>query len=309
MSNFCHSQIVSTQDLNHSAIEALLAHAKIMEHSLAKKEELNLMQGKILAALFYEPSTRTRLSFETAMLRLGGKVINVIGTENSSLKKGESLRDTIKTIENYADIIVMRHPQIGSAQKAAQATSKPFINAGDGSNEHPTQALLDAYTIQKEQGKIDGVTLGFVGDLKYGRTVHSLVYLLSNYDVKFVFISPEQLAIPEETRTFLQKQQIDFIETSNLEKALPDLDVLYVTRIQQERFEDPAEYDRYKGSYLIDKDLVQKGQTNLTIMHALPRVNEIHPEVDSLPNAAYMRQVQNSVPVRMALLDLVSKNC
>lgn len=299
------SQLISTQNLMRGDIDLILQHAQKMEGLLNKKEKLTVMQGKIMAALFYEPSTRTRLSFETAMLRLGGQIVNAIGMENASFQKGETLSDTIKTIENYADVIVMRHPEKGSAEVAIQATQKPFLNAGDGAGEHPTQALLDLYTILQKKGTLDGLTVGFVGDLKFGRTVHSLVYLLAKFKVNLVFVSPEELQIPLEIKQFLDNQKIFYQETADLTSLLSDLDVLYVTRVQKERFENLTDYAKVKDRYLIDVNLLKTGKADLIVLHPLPRVNEIAREVDTLPQAAYFQQVKNSIPVRMALLDLV----
>lgn len=298
------SQLISTKDLQRSEIEKIFTHTQKMEKMLQEGRILTHMQNKIMAALFYEPSTRTRLSFETAMLKLGGKVINAIGMDNSSFQKGETLHDTIKTIENYADLIVMRHPEIGSATTAIQATNKPFLNAGDGAGEHPTQAILDAYTIQQAQGNLDKLTVGFIGDLKYGRTVHSLVYLLSHFQVEFIFISPAELKIPNEIKKYLDDKGLVYQETETVQSVLANLDVLYVTRIQKERFANQAEYTQLKDSYRIDANLVQQGKKNLSILHPLPRINEISTDVDNLPNATYFQQVKNSVPVRMALIDL-----
>lgn len=306
MSDFPFTQIVSTKEMARTEIETVLQLSQEMEKILAKKEERNSLQGKIVASLFYEPSTRTRLSFETAVLRLGGKIINAVGAENSSFKKGETLYDTIKTIENYADIIVMRHVSQKATEEAIRATQKPFLNAGNGAGEHPTQALLDAYTIYKEQHQIDGLTIGVSGDLKNGRTVHSLVYLLSKFQVKFVFIAPNKLALPKEVKSFLKENKVSFVEVNNLEEVIENLDVLYVTRIQKERFENLSEYEELKEVYCVTSALISNGKQNLSVMHPLPRVSEIAPEVDDLPQAVYFKQVQNSVPVRMALLELVA---
>jgi len=273
-----------------------------MEKVLAKGGD-DRLHGKILAALFYEPSTRTRLSFESAMSRLGGSVISAEGIQFSSMYKGETIEDTIMMVSGYSDIIAMRHPEAGSADKAASVSPVPFINAGDGPGQHPTQALLDLYTIQKECGKLDDLHIAMAGDLRYGRTVHSLSFLLGLYDnVRFTLISPNELTMPEKVTDFFKDKNISFHETGDLAAGL-DADVLYMTRIQQERFADHSEYERLKDVYtLTSKHL--KGKKTI-VMHPLPRVGEIATEVDTLPNAAYFRQAQNGVPVRMALLEML----
>ena len=299
--DFKGASIVSTKDLEKSDIEKVMQVAEKFL-PLAKKEgKSDLMEGKVLASLFYEPSTRTRLSFETAMERLDGKVITVTGAEGTSLKKGETLRDTAKVVENFADVIVIRHSQPGSVREMAECVGVPVINAGDGAGEHPTQALLDVFTIQKECGKIDGLTIAMVGDLKYGRTVHSLSYLLAQYDVNLILVSPDLLKMPAEVTGALK----NFEETESLEDALKKADVLYMTRIQQERFDDPAEYERFKDHYVLSRVLIETHNKDVVIMHPLPRIGEISLDVDDLPGAVYFRQVQNGVAVRMALLALV----
>jgi aspartate carbamoyltransferase catalytic subunit len=261
------------------------------------------LHGKILAALFYEPSTRTRLSFESAMLRLGGQVITADGFQFSSLYKGESIEDTMHMVGQYADIIAMRHPEQGSADRAASASPVPFINAGDGPGQHPTQALLDLLTIKREIGKVDGIKIAMVGDLRYGRTVHSLSFLLGLYDnVKFTLVAPQELTMPEKVTHFFDEKKISYEQTNDFDAAL-DADILYMTRIQQERFTDRSEYERLKDVYrLTAKHL--KGK-NVTVMHPLPRVGEIATDVDELKNAAYFRQAGNGVLMRMALLKLL----
>ena len=278
--------------------------AKKMEPYASKKEQSDLLKGKTLAALFYEPSTRTRLSTETAMLRLGGQVVSVVGTENSSLKKGETLVDTGKIVAGYADVIAMRHPEPFSVAELAKGADVPVINCGDGPHQHPTQSLTDMYTIYKEKGKIDGLTIAMVGDLKYGRTVHSLCYLLAHYDVKIVVVAPAELAMPDEILDYLKEKGVGVKESEKLEDAL-EADVLYATRIQKERFKDQADYERLKGSYILNREVVERSKQRPVIMHPLPRVDEIHPDTDELPEAAYFRQAQNGVAVRMALLALV----
>jgi aspartate carbamoyltransferase len=264
----------------------------------------DLLKGKILANLFYEPSTRTSSSFTSAMERLGGSVIPINEVRYSSVAKGESLPDTVRTLECYADVIVLRHPETGSAALAAQYASKPIINAGDGIGEHPTQALLDAFTIHEEMGLIDGLTVTMLGDLKYGRTVHSLARLLSLYNVRLNYLAPEILRMPAEIinelpRTMAQK------EFSNIEDVLPLTDVLYVTRVQKERFASEEEYESVKGSYVISPEVMKNAKQNMIVMHPLPRVGEISMEFDSDPRAAYFRQMEYGLYVRMALLAMV----
>jgi len=265
------------------------------------------LKGKILAAVFYEPSTRTRFSFESAMHKLGGDVITTESAPHfSSVAKGETLQDTIKVISGYADVIVLRHYEEGSAKIASEVSSVPIINAGDGIGEHPTQALLDLYTIKKELGKIDNLKVALIGDLLYGRTIHSLIYLLALYrGVKVYLISPNQLKLPEKYKDYLTQKKIEFEELTDLNEVLNKIDVLYVTRIQKERFKSEQEYEQAKGAYIIDKKIVNQLKENAITMHPLPRVNEISPEVDSDKRAAYFRQAQNGLYIRMALLQLI----
>lgn len=266
---------------------------------------MELARGYILANLFYEPSTRTSSSFIAAMQRLGGTVIPINEVRYSSVSKGESLPDTIRTLESYADVIVLRHHETGSAALAAKYARKPVINAGDGTGEHPTQALLDLFTILQERGRIDGLTVTMLGDLKYGRTVHSLAKLLSLFNVNLRYVSPAALRMPADLVDQLAAKNIPQLQVSGIEDVLPDTDVLYVTRIQKERFNDPAEYDQLKDSYVITPELLRAAKPDMTIMHPLPRVNEISMEVDSDPRAAYFRQMEYGLYVRMALLALV----
>ncbi len=305
MKRLSTKDVLRADQFSKEEVELIMQTAKHFEQGLSAGKELDIMKGNVLATLFFEPSTRTRLSFETAMLRLGGKVISVAEPKSSSAAKGESLHDTIKTVEGYADIIVLRHPQIGAAEEAARATERPVINAGDGAGQHPTQSLLDLYTIKEEKGNAEGLTVALVGDLKNGRTVHSLVDLLSLYNVKFYFVAPKALRMPEEIVAKIKGKGITVTETESLEEALAISDVLYMTRIQRERFEDPQEYERLKGAYILTRALVNKAKKGITIMHPLPRVNEIATDVDNYEGAAYFRQAANGVPVRMALLALV----
>jgi aspartate carbamoyltransferase catalytic subunit len=265
------------------------------------------LQGRIMAALFYEPSTRTRLSFESAMLRLGGRTM---GTDNakefSSAAKGETLEDTIRIVAGYADAIVLRHPEEGAAKRAAAVSDVPVINAGDGKGQHPTQALLDVYTIRDELGRLDGVKVAMVGDLANGRTVRSLAYLLSRYrDVRITFVAPPQVAMGADIKQHLDERGVAWQEADALDDVLPEVDVVYQTRIQKERFEDPALYEMVRGTYLIGPAEMGRMRSDAILMHPLPRVDEISPAIDADPRAAYFRQARNGVQIRMALLDLV----
>jgi len=306
MADLKGKDILRADQFTRDEVELIIKTAQKFEDSLNKGRMLDNCRGLILATLFFEPSTRTRLSFETAMLRLGGQVITVADPQSSSVAKGESLHDTIKTVENYADVIVLRHPKIGAAAEAAAATERPVINAGDGAGQHPTQSLLDVYTILKEKGTIDGLTIACVGDLKYGRTVHSLAELLSLYKVRLIFVSPISLRMPAELINKLKEKGVPTEETEDLKEALKKSDVLYMTRIQKERFADQTEYERLKGVYILTRSMLKNAKKGIIIMHPLPRVNEIATDVDSYEGAAYFRQVANGVPVRMALLALVT---
>ncbi len=306
MPQLASKDVLRADQFSKDEIAVIMNLAHEYEGALTDGRTLNVMEGQVLSTLFYEPSTRTRLSFETAMLRLGGNVISVAEAKSSSASKGESLHDTIKTVEGYADVIVLRHPQTGAAHEAAQATDKPILNAGDGAGQHPTQSLLDLYTIQKEKGAVDGLTVVLAGDLKNGRTVHSLALLLANFDVRFIFVAPSVLRMPPGILDQLQEKGISVQETEDLAVGLQEGDVLYMTRIQRERFENPDEYDRLKNSYVLTRAQIDGAKDGIVIMHPLPRVNEIAEDVDSHPGAAYFRQATNGVPVRMALLALVS---
>ncbi len=297
------SHIISMRDFSKDEIDAILNRVKQFE-PVARGKRSNLLSGKLLATLFYEPSTRTRLSFETAMKRLGGEVIDLGALEASSVAKGETLADTIRVIGNYADAIVLRHPREGAARMAAEYSKIPIINAGDGAGHHPTQTLLDLYTIMRESN-LSGLKIAIVGDLKYGRTVHSLAYALSLYHADMTLISPKQLQMPDTIKKDLKKQGAVISETSNIEDVIGDVDVLYVTRIQKERFPDPAEYQKVAGSYRITEELLKSARDNLIIMHPLPRVDEIDTSVDRTRYARYFEQSFYGVPVRMALLAIV----
>lgn len=303
--DFKGKHILHGNQFSKEDLDKIMQVADEFEQGLEKGQTYALMKGKVLAALFFEPSTRTRLSFESAMLRLGGGIISVASGATSSAAKGESIGDTALTVSQYADVIVIRHPQIGSAGEAAEVATVPVINAGDGAGQHPTQALLDVYTIQKEIGRLDGIQVSLVGDLKYGRTVHTLVELLSLYDLGLRLVSPESLKMPADIVSNLKERGLEVIETEDLVEAAADSDILYVTRIQKERFSDVNEYERLKGAYVIDNTLLEKVKEGVAIMHPLPRVDEIATEVDSYKGAAYFRQVRNGIFVRMALLALV----
>ncbi|MBS3132575.1 aspartate carbamoyltransferase [Candidatus Woesearchaeota archaeon] len=270
-----------------------------------REKHKDLLRGKIAATLFFEASTRTRMSFQAAMQRLGGSIIGFSDVSMTSIKKGESLPDTIKIVSGYCDVIIMRHPESGSVAEAAKDAAVPVINAGDGTNEHPTQTILDLYTIKKELGRLEGLKVGFVGDSKYGRTVHSLVRALSNFNPEFYFISHPLLKMPEEYLEGLNKKGIKYFEETDLFKVSKELDVLYVTRIQKERFESEEEYKKVKGAYRLGKSLAKHIRSDAKILHPLPRVDELDPELDELPQSIYFKQAHNGIPVRMALLGLV----
>jgi aspartate carbamoyltransferase catalytic subunit len=294
--------IISIEDFSREEINYILKTSQTMEPLASKSSDM--LKGKILATLFFEPSTRTRLSFEAAMLKLGGSVIGFAEAEIASVKKGENLADTVRTVENYADVIALRHPLEGAAKLASEFSKVPIINGGSGAEEHPTQAFIDLYTMQKEKGKIDGLKIALVGDLRYGRTVHSLACALSLYNVELYLISPESLRMRHGVLRTIQNK-IPVTEDTSLEKIIPQIDVLYVTRIQKERFPDPAEYAKVKGVYRIDLKTLSNAKKDLIILHPLPRVDEIAAEVDNTPQARYFQQVWNGIVVRMALLALV----
>jgi len=294
--------LISVKDFSRDEVDYALKIAKAMEPLAMKGSDM--LRGKILATLFFEPSTRTRLSFEAAMHKLGGSTIGFAEAEIASVKKGENIADTVRTVENYADVIAIRHPLEGAARLAAEFAKVPIINGGSGAEEHPTQALLDLYTIMKEKEKIDGLKIALVGDLRYGRTVHSLAYVLSLYDIELYLVSPESLRMRREVLQAI-KEKISVTEKTSLEKIVPLIDVLYVTRIQKERFPDPAEYAKVKGSHKIDLKTISEAKKDLIILHPLPRVDEIAAEVDNTLHARYFQQVWNGIVVRMALLALI----
>ena len=299
---FRDRDIISIKDFSREEIDHILKSAAAME-PLAKKGS-DMLRGKMLATLFFEPSTRTRLSFESAMLRLGGSAIGFAEPKVASVEKGENLADTVRVVESYADVLAVRHPLEGAARVAAEFASVPIINAGSGAEEHPTQALLDLYTMVKEKKSIDGLSIALVGDLRYGRTVHSLSYALSNYKVKLYLISPESLRMRREVLETV-KGRMRVVENAVLEEVISELDVLYVTRIQKERFPDPAEYAKVKGVYKIDLNLLKNAKEDMIVLHPLPRVDEIAAEVDGTSHARYFQQVWNGIVMRMALLALI----
>jgi len=291
--------LISIRDFSRTEIDWLLEKSDSME--AYARTGANLLRGKLMGTLFYEPSTRTRLSFESAMMRLGGGAIGFAEPRLSSVEKGENLADTVRTVENYADVLVIRHPLEGAARLAADFASIPVINAGSGAEEHPTQALLDLYTIKREIGSIDGATIALVGDLRYGRTVHSLAYGLSLYKVKLHLVSPDVLRMRREVVLDI-KDRVKATETAQIEPLLPELDVLYMTRIQRERFADLAEYEKVKGSYRLDASQLRNAKERMIVMHPLPRADEIAFEVDGTRHAKYFRQMWYGLLTRMALL-------
>jgi len=298
--------IISVKQFSRDDLEYVFGVAHEMRGMVERIGTFDLLKGKILANIFYEPSTRTSSSFTAAMERLGGSVIPINEVKYSSVTKGESLSDTVRTMECYADVIVLRHPETGSAAIAAKAARKPVINAGDGIGEHPTQALLDTFTIMEELGRLDNLNVTMLGDLKYGRTVHSLARLLSSFNgIKLNYVSPEILRMPQEVMDEVTKRNVPQAEYSSLEEVLPETDVLYVTRVQKERFEDPAEYEKVKGAYVIDPAVMKPAKKDMIVMHPLPRVTEISMDFDDDPRAAYFRQMEYGLYVRMALLAMV----
>jgi aspartate carbamoyltransferase len=297
--------ILSVRQFDRALLENIAAVAHEMEEMVRRVGSFDLLKGKILANLFYEPSTRTSSSFMAAMQRLGGSVIPISEVRYSSVSKGESLPDTVRTLEAYADVIVLRHPEVGSAALAAEYARKPIINAGDGIGEHPTQALLDFYTIQEELKRVDGLTVTLLGDLRYGRTVHSLARLLSMFDVKLNYVSPESLPFPQEILDEIAEKGIPQAQYNSLDAVLPETDVLYVTRVQKERFSDLDLYEKVKNEFIITPEIMEHAKDEMIVMHPLPRVGEIAMELDTDPRAAYFRQMEYGMYVRMALLAMV----
>lgn len=290
--------LISIHDFSKEEILHILDVAAEFEKNPTSK----ILDGKVVAALFFEPSTRTRLSFETAANRLGARVIGFSDATNTSISKGETLKDTIKMVSNYVDLIVMRHPLEGSARYASEICGLPVVNAGDGANQHPSQTLLDLYTIRQTQGRLDHLTINMVGDLKYGRTVHSLLQAMSHFEPKFVFTAPDELKMPSEYKEFLNERGIPYCETATLSDHLNDADILYMTRVQQERFRDRMEYEKVKDVYHLEASMLGAVKPNMKILHPLPRVGEIAQDVDDTPYAYYFKQAENGMYVRMAII-------
>lgn len=306
---FSGQHILSTEQFDKDGLIELFVAAKQMEkivEAARKGRQSKILEGKLLATLFFEPSTRTRFSFETAMNRLGGRVISNFDMMNSSsIKKRETLSDTGKVVSQMVDIIAMRHPRAGSVAELAEGSDVSVINAGDGANQHPTQALLDVYTIWKKFGKLDGLTVGMVGDLKNGRVPHSQCDLLRHFKVKFVFVAPKALKMPEEIVAELKKTRHEIKETEDFGDVVNEMDVIAMTRIQEERFASKDEYEKYAGIYILDKKLIKEAKENAIVIHPLPRIDEIAVDVDDDPRAKYFEQVKNGVAIRMALLGKV----
>ncbi len=290
--------LVSISDYSKEEILKILELAGEFE----KQPHADLLKGKVIASLFFEPSTRTRLSFESAVQKLGGSIVGFSDSSSSSTTKGESLNDTIRTVSNYADLIVMRHPIEGSARFASEISGVPVVNAGDGANQHPTQTLLDLYSIKKTQGKLEDLNIFLVGDLKYGRTVHSLLEAMSMFNPTFNFISHEKLQMPKEYKLFLDKKGIKYYEHEQFTDIISRADIMYMTRVQRERFSDPIEYEKTKNTYVLRNEMLKNTKENLKILHPLPRVNEIHQSVDSNPKAYYFEQALNGVYTRQAII-------
>ncbi|MCX7954286.1 MAG: aspartate carbamoyltransferase [Bacteroidales bacterium] len=286
--------------------EEYLQIINLAEYYYNNPEAYNdVLKGKIIATLFFEPSTRTRLSFESAVQRMGGRIIGFSDPSSSSVQKGESLKDTILTVAQYADLIVIRHPLEGSARWAAEVSPVPVINAGDGANQHPTQCLLDLFTIKQSQATLENLSITLVGDLKYGRTVHSLIQALSYFNPTFYLVSPEELKLPYEYKIFIEEKNIKYYESSDINEYLPVSDIVYVTRVQRERFSDPMEYEKVKNAYIIKADMLKNTKKNMKILHPLPRVNEISVDVDETDKAYYFQQALYGVFTRMAIISII----
>jgi aspartate carbamoyltransferase catalytic subunit len=298
MSKLKGKSLVSITDYSKDDILRILDTAEEFEAN----QRQNILNGYVIASLFFEPSTRTRLSFESAVQYLGGSIIGFASADTSSVKKGETLKDTILTVSNYSDLIVMRNPMDGSARYASEVSPVPIINAGDGANQHPTQCLLDLYSIRKTQGTLDNIDIAMVGDLKYGRTVHSLVQALSLFGAKFHFVSPDSLKMPSSVKTWVKNAGLEYQQYTELSDVIPIADILYMTRIQGERFPDPLEYEKVKNSYILENAMLDDSKDNMRVLHPLPRVNEITEDVDDNPKAYYFQQAKNGVYVRQALI-------
>lgn len=293
-----YKSLVSITDYNKEE------HLRILElaNEFEKNPVQNTLKGKIVATLFFEPSTRTRLSFESAVNRLDGKIIGFADVNSSSVTKGETLKDTIKIVSSYCDLIVMRHPLEGAAKYASEISSVPIINAGDGANQHPTQTLLDMYSIQKTQGTLEGLNIFLIGDLKYGRTVHSLLMAMSQFNTTFYFISPQELKMPDEYKLHLDKRGLKYHETRDFSEIIDKADIIYMTRVQKERFSDPIEYEKTKNAYVLRNDMLKNSKHNMRVLHPLPRVNEINTDVDENEKAYYFMQALNGLYVRQAII-------
>lgn len=298
MVNVKNRSLVSITDYTKEEILYILDLAEEFE----KDQRQQILNKHVIASLFFEPSTRTRLSFESAVQYLGGSIIGFASADTSSVKKGESLKDTILTVSNYSDLIIMRNPSDGSARYASEVSPVPIINAGDGANQHPTQCLLDLYSIRKTQGTLENIDIVMVGDLKYGRTVHSLVQALSLFNATFHFVSPESLKMPSAVKTWIKKANLEYHQYTDLSEAIPKADILYMTRVQGERFPDPLEYEKVKNAYILENSMLDNSKDTMKVLHPLPRVNEINEDVDENPKAYYFQQAKNGVYVRQALI-------
>jgi len=298
--------ILNTAQFSLEELNLIMNTSANFEKRVKDGEVIRDMEGLVVASLFFEPSTRTRLSFESAINRLGARVVSMANAASSSVSKGETLADTIRTIDGYVDVVVMRHPMKGSAKLAADNAAHPVINGGDGAGQHPTQALLDLYTIRKEKGVLGGQTVTFLGDLKNGRTVHSLGYFMALCKNKMIFVSPESLKMPVDITEDLRSRGAEIEETEDVGKALSVSDIVYVTRVQGERFENPEDYEKVKGVYVINREIIDRAKKGITVLHPLPRVDEISTDVDDYEGAAYFRQAHNGLYVRMALLALIT---
>ena len=301
MINIKNRSLVSITDYNKDEILRILDIAEGFE----KDQRQKILSDYVIATLFFEPSTRTRLSFESAVQYLGGGIVGFASPDVTSVTKGESLKDTILTVSNYSDLIVMRNPMDGSARYASEVSPVPILNAGDGANQHPTQCLLDLYSIRKTQGSLDNIDIALVGDLKYGRTVHSLVQALSLFNTTFHFVSPESLKMPSSVKTWVKKAGLEYHQYTDFMEVIPKADILYMTRIQGERFPDPLEYEKVKNAYILDNSMLETSKDNLKVLHPLPRVNELNEDVDDNPKAYYFQQAKNGVYVRQALITAI----
>ncbi len=293
--------LISVKDYSKEEIMEIVRLAAVFE----KKPRQRILRDQVIASLFFEPSTRTRLSFESAVNQLSGRIVGFTEAGSSSVSKGESLNDTIRTVANYSDLIIMRHPLEGSAKYASEVAGIPVVNAGDGANQHPTQTLLDVYSIYKTQGTLENLNLYLVGDLKYGRTVHSLIMAMSDFNPKFNFISHPKLRIPYEYRMLLKDNRIDYEEHSEFPEDLSQADIIYMTRVQRERFSDPIEYEKTKDNYILDRSMLHNAKPSLKVLHPLPRVNEISTDVDDSPHAYYFEQAKNGVYTRQAIMSKI----